>query len=153
MSSSQYGFKGVEIKITPIVLRTSSIDVILGMDWMMQNHAVIQCQEKVVVVNAPNGEKISVDVVVQKQPTALMNQLNDDASKESPVIDEFLDVFPDDLLGMPLDRDIKFLIQLLPGTTPITKRPYRMGVDELEELKKQIKELQDKGFIRPSSSP
>jgi glycerol-3-phosphate cytidylyltransferase-like family protein len=56
--------RGVEFKITPIVLRTSGIDVILGMDWMKQNQAVIQCQQKVVVVNAPNGEKISVDVVV-----------------------------------------------------------------------------------------
>jgi hypothetical protein len=104
-------------------------------------------------VNAPNGEKISVDVAVQKQPTALVNQLDDDAIKENPVIDEFSDVFPDDLPGMPPDRDIKFLIELLPGTAPIAKRPYRMGVDELEELKKQIKELQDKGLIRPSSSP
>jgi hypothetical protein len=54
--------RGVEFKIAPIVLRTSRIDVILGMDWMKQNGAVIQCQQKVVVVNAPNGEKISVDV-------------------------------------------------------------------------------------------
>jgi hypothetical protein len=70
-----------------------------------------------------------------------VNQLDDDASKENPVIDEFTDVFPDNLLGMPPDRDIEFLIELLPGTASIAKRPYRMGVDELEELKKQIKEL------------
>jgi hypothetical protein len=68
-------------------------------------------------------------------------------------VDEFLDVFPYDLLGMPPDHDIEFIIELLPGTTPIAKRPYRMGVNELEELKKQIKELQEKGFIRPSPSP
>ena len=68
-------------------------------------------------------------------------------------MDEFLGVFPDNLLGMPPDRDIEFIIELLPGTTPIGKRPYRMGVNELEELKKQIKELQEKGFIRPSSTP
>ena len=55
------------------MLRTSGIDVILGMDWMMQNQAVIQCQQKVVVVNAPNGDKINVDVAVQKQQTALVN--------------------------------------------------------------------------------
>ena len=57
---------------------------------------------------------------------------------------------PDDLPGMPPDRDIDFIIELLPRTTPIAKRPYRMGVNELEELKKQIKELQEKGFIHPS---
>jgi hypothetical protein len=68
-------------------------------------------------------------------------------------VDEFPNVFPDDLPGMPPDHDIEFIIELLLGTAPIVKRPYRMGVDELEELKKQIKELQDKGFIRPSSSP
>jgi hypothetical protein len=103
------------------VLRTSGIDVILGMDWMKQNQTVIQCQQKVVVVSAPNGEKISVDVAVQKQPTALVNQLDDDASKENPVIDEFPDVFPDDLPGIPPDRDIEFLIELLPRTAPIAK--------------------------------
>jgi hypothetical protein len=93
----------------------------LGMDWMKQNQAVIQCQQKVVVVNAPNGEKISVDVAVQKQPTAVVNQLADDASKEDPVVNDFLDVFSDDLLGMPPDRDIEFLIELLPRTAPIAK--------------------------------
>jgi hypothetical protein len=82
-----------------------------------------------------------------------VNWLDDDTNQEVPVVDEFSDVFPDDLPGMPPDRDIEFIIELLPETTPIAKRPYRMGVDELEELKKQIKELQDKGFIRPSSSP
>ena len=82
-----------------------------------------------------------------------MNQLDDNVNKEDLVVDEFPDVFPDDLLGMPPDRDIEFIIELLPGTTPIAKRPYRMGVNELEELKKQIMELQEKGFIRPSSSP
>jgi hypothetical protein len=54
---------------------------------------------------------------------------------------------------MPLDRDIEFLIELLPGTPPISKRPYRMPIKELVELKKQIAELQAKGFIRPSLSP
>jgi hypothetical protein len=82
-----------------------------------------------------------------------MNQLTDGANKEDQVVDEFSDVFFKELPGMPLDHDIEFIIELLPRTAPIAKRPYRMGVDELEELKKQIKKLQDKGFIRPSSSP
>jgi hypothetical protein len=54
---------------------------------------------------------------------------------------------------MPPDRDIEFVIDLLPGTTPISKRPYRMSSDQLLDLKKQIKELMEKGFIRPSSLP
>ena len=65
--------RGVEFKVSSIVLRASGIDVILGMDWMMQQQVVIQCKEKVVVVTAPNGERISVDVVVQAQPTAIVN--------------------------------------------------------------------------------
>jgi hypothetical protein len=73
--------------------------------------------------------------------------------KKIPVVCDYADVFPDELLGMPLDRDIEFPIKLQPGTTPISKRPYRMPPDELAELKKQLHELLDKGFIRPSTSP
>ena len=135
------------------MLRTSGIDVILGMDWMKEHRAVIQCQEKVVVVITPKGDRINVDVVVEAQPIATVNQLDDSTNKEDHVVYEFPDVFPVDLPGMPPDRDIEFIIELLPRTTPIAKRPYRMGVNEIEELKKQIKELQEKGFIRPSSSP
>ena len=92
-------------------------------------------------MTAPNGDRISVDVVVQAQPTATVNQLDDRVNKEDPVVDEFPDVFPDDLPGMPPDRDIEFIIELLPRIAPIAKHPYRMGVNELEELNKQIKEL------------
>jgi hypothetical protein len=66
---------------------------------------------------------------------------------------EYPDVFPDELPGMPPDRDIEFAIELQPGTAPISKRPYRMPPAELAELKKQLQELLDKGFIRPSTSP
>jgi hypothetical protein len=69
------------------------------------------------------------------------------------VVQEYPDVFSEELPGMPPDRDIEFLIELLPETPPISKRPYRMPINELVELKKQIAELQAKGFIRPSSSP
>ena len=59
--------------MSPIMLRTASIDGILGMDWMKQHQAVIQCQEKVVVLTTPNGDRISVNVVVQAQPTTIVN--------------------------------------------------------------------------------
>ena len=112
----------------PIMLRTAGIDLILGMDWMKQHRAMIQCQERSVVVTSPNGDRICVEVVVQAQPTATVNQLDGDANKQDRVVEEFPDVFPDDLPGMPPDRDIEFIIELLPGTTPIAKRPYRMGL-------------------------
>jgi hypothetical protein len=70
-----------------------------------------------------------------------------------PVVYEYPDVFPDELPGMPPDWDIEFAIELQPGTTPISKRPYRMPPAELAELKKQLQELLDKGFIRASTSP
>jgi hypothetical protein len=72
---------------------------------------------------------------------------------EIRVVQEYPDVFPEDLLGMPTDRDIESIIELLPETPPISKRPCRMPVNELVELNKQIVELQAKGFICPSSSP
>jgi hypothetical protein len=145
--------RGVAFAVKPIVLRTSGIDLILGMDWMTQHQAVIQCKEKMVVLTTPKGDKISVDVTVQAPPTAMVNQLDNEVNPQDHVVEEFPDVFPEDLPGMPPDRDIEFIIELLPGTAPIAKRPYRMGVNELEELKKQLKEMQEKGFIRPSSSP
>jgi hypothetical protein len=73
--------------------------------------------------------------------------------EDVPVVREYPDVFPEELPGMPPDRDIEFIIDLIPGTSPIAKRPYRMEAPELAELKKQLRELQRSGFIRPSSSP
>jgi hypothetical protein len=68
-------------------------------------------------------------------------------------VKEYLDVFLEELPGMPPHREIEFVIDLAPGTTPIAKRPYRMAVTELAELKKQLNELEQKGYIKPSSSP
>jgi hypothetical protein len=73
--------------------------------------------------------------------------------KKIPVVYDYADVFPDELPGMPPDRDIEFAIELQPGTTPISKRPYQMRPAELAKLKKQLQELLDKGFICPSTSP
>jgi hypothetical protein len=65
----------------------------------------------------------------------------------------FPDVFLEELLRMPPDMEVKLVIDLLPGTAPTFKRPYRMSVEELKELKKQLTELQEAGYIRPNSSP
>jgi hypothetical protein len=97
--------------VSPIVLITVGIDLILGIYWMKQNQAVIQCKEKAVALMTPMGDRINVEVIVQKQQTATVNQLNDGANKEDPVVEEFLDVFPDELLGMPPDRDLNLLLK------------------------------------------
>jgi hypothetical protein len=73
--------------------------------------------------------------------------------EEISVVQEFLDDFLEDFSGLPPDREIEFCIDLISGATPISKAPYRMTPMELKELKKQIQELLDKGFIRPSVSP
>ena len=70
-----------------------------------------------------------------------------------PVVKEYRDVFPEELLGLPPEREIEFGIELVPGTTPISKTPYRMAPVELVELKIQLEELLAEGFIRPSISP
>ena len=75
------------------------------------------------------------------------------ALADIPVVCEFPDVFPDELLGLPPDKEIEFKIELLSGTAPISQRPYRMPPNELSELKIQLQELLEKGPIRPSSSP
>ena len=70
-----------------------------------------------------------------------------------PIVCKFVDAFPEDLPGLPPIREIEFTIDLVPGTSPISIPPYRMAPVELKELKSQLEELQDKGFICPSASP
>jgi hypothetical protein len=66
---------------------------------------------------------------------------------------DFPNVFTEELLGMPPDMEVELVVDLLPGTAPISKRPYKMSVEELKELKKQLMELQEAGYIRSNSSP
>ena len=76
-----------------------------------------------------------------------------DEFQQIPVVREFGDVFPKELPGLPPEREIEFSVELLPGTSPISIAPYRMAPTELKELKAQLQDLLDKGFIRPSTSP
>ena len=80
-------------------------------------------------------------------------QESGDKVQDVPVVREFLDVFPEELPGLPSDREIKFGIDLVPGTEPKSITPYRMAPVELKELKIQLQELMHLGFIRPSISP
>jgi hypothetical protein len=82
-----------------------------------------------------------------------LNHLDAASTLEIRTIFEYLDVFPEELPGMPPDRKIEFVIELVPGTAPIFKRPYRMAANQLAELKEQLQEFLDKGYIRPSASP
>ena len=79
--------------------------------------------------------------------------MEDKSIENIPVVCEYSDVFPEDLPGLPPDRDVEFVIELQPGTAPISRRSYQMSPNELAELKVQLQDLLNKGFIRPSSSP
>jgi hypothetical protein len=117
------------------------------MDWLSKYDGVIQCARKAVRLTKKDGATIDFVATVQSDQSSMFNQTKVTALKDIRVVQEYLDVFLEELPGMPPDRDIEFLIELLPGTPPISKRPYRMPVNELVELKKQIAELQAKELI------
>jgi hypothetical protein len=81
-----------------------------------------------------------------------LNQLDANQGPVVPIVSEFPNLFPEELPGMPLDRDIEYVIDLVPGTAPIYKRSHRMATQQLAELKEHIKELVEKGYIHPSLS-
>jgi len=130
------------------------IDVILGMKWMSGNGVLIDTTTHVVMLRDPGTkEAFLVQLPRDIHIRSTMNAVTSRAIKHIPVMCEFPDVFPDDLPGLPRDRDVEFKIELLPGTAPITRRPYRMPPNEVAELKTQLNELLKKGLIRPSPSP
>jgi hypothetical protein len=136
-----------------ILLRNSGINVILGMDWLKANKVVIDCAKHSVSLPTATG---SLTYTPSQTPSVQLFALNPSSLPELesiPVVCDFPDVFPEELPGMPPDRAVEFVIELEPGTAPISKRPYKMGPNELAELKKQLDELQKLGFIQPSTSP
>jgi hypothetical protein len=128
------------------------------MDWLSKYKVLIDCAKKSVKLTTSEGKEmefVTEPVVTTKGVAnrAKVNQLGASQGSEVPVVNEFLDVFSEELSGMPPDRDIEFVIELKHGTTHIYKTPYRTATPELAELKEHIKELLEKGFIHPSSSP
>ncbi|GJX90997.1 putative reverse transcriptase domain-containing protein [Tanacetum coccineum] len=132
-----------------------SFDVIIGMDWLSNHKAEIICHEKVVRIPLLDGKVLRVlgERPEEKARLLMSAKASDKKQEEIVVVRDFPEVFPDDLSGLPPLREIEFRIELIPGATPVAKSPYRLAPSELEELSGQLKELQDKGFIRPSSSP
>ena len=131
-------------------MKSQGLDVILGMDWLAKYQGVIDCASRSITLRTPAGLKIRYESKY-KHKQAQVNSLKGGSLEDVRVVRYYPDVFPDELPGMPPDREIEFLIDLIPG--PIAKRPYRMPANELAELKEQIRELHAKGFIHPRSSP
>ena len=175
LKGSLFSIEGQDMEADLILIDLKGLDVILGMDWLAANYASIDCFRKEVIFKRPGlpvvvfyGERrralsglisaISARCLLQKGCTGYLAHVVDTRSSEMgledvPVVRDFPDVFPDDLPGLTPEREIDFPIYLVPGTAPISLPPYRMAPAELKELKTQLQELVDRGFIRPSISP
>ena len=101
----------------------------------------------------PSGSRVLLSLSKMESHLYALTSTKATALEDIPVVSEYSDVFPEELPGMPPDREVEFIIEHKPGTAPISKWPYRMPPNELRELKEQLKVLLDKGFIHPSSSP
>ncbi|GJS91939.1 hypothetical protein Tco_0774575 [Tanacetum coccineum] len=159
-----------------------SFDAIIGMDWLAKYQAVIVCAEKIVRIpwrnktliihgdGSTQGNVTRLNIIsctkAQKYmekgfPIFLAHVTAKEVEDKSenkrledvPIVQDFSEVFPEDLPGLPPTRQVEFQIDLVPGAAPVARAPYRLAPSEMKELSEQLKELSDKGFIRPSSSP
>jgi hypothetical protein len=150
--------RGVEFLANLIVLESNRIDVILGMDWLSKHNGLIDYAKKAVRLTTSSGkelEYVTENLVIDKVASnrIVLNYHDAASTLDIRTISEFPDVFPKELSGMPPDHKIEFVIELVPGTAPIFKRPYRMASNQLVELREQLQELLDKGYIHPIASP
>ncbi|GKC37863.1 putative reverse transcriptase domain-containing protein [Tanacetum coccineum] len=168
------------VNLMPVEL--GSFDAIIGMDWLAKYQAVIVCAEKIVCIpwrnktliihgdGSTQGNVTRLNIIsctkaqkyMEKGFPIFLAHITakevEDKSKEKrledvQIVQYFPKVFPEDLPGLPPTRQIEFQIDLVPGAAPIARAPYRLAPSEMKELSEQLKELSDKGFIRPSSSP
>jgi hypothetical protein len=153
VSDVEFEIEGQKYLITLVVLPRLGIDVILGMNWMSQNRVLIDTSTRVVMLRDPTDQKgFLVQLPWKINLSGEVHAVQAKSIADIPVVCDFPDVFLDDLLGLPPDRDVEFKIELFPSTTPISRRPYRMPLNELAKLKVQLNELLKKGLIHPSSS-
>jgi hypothetical protein len=137
-----------------IVLKGQDIDVILGMNWLAQHKAILNTDLRTIKLSHGHEEVLLyIPVAIPTKPFGRVYEAVMPELQDIPVVCEFSDVFPEDLPGLPPERDVEFVIELKPGTTPISRRSYRMPPNELVELKTQLQDLLEKVFIRHSSSP
>jgi hypothetical protein len=140
-------------KTTLLILGLEGMDIILGANWMTQQRVVLDVAARALEIRSPTFEDLVLYLPSQDSTRSCAFAMIVLPLKKIPLVYEYADVFPNELPGMPPDQDVEFAIELQPGTTPISKRPYRMPPAELAELKKQLQELMDKGFIHSSTSP
>ncbi|GJZ26388.1 reverse transcriptase domain-containing protein [Tanacetum coccineum] len=158
-----------------------SFDAIIGMDWLAKHQAVIACAEKIVRIPWKNktliihgdgstqGNVTRLNIISCTKTQKYMEkgfpiflahvttrETEDKSEKKRledvPIVQDFPEVFPEDLPGLPPTRQVEFQIDLVPGAAPVARAPYRLAPSELKELSEQLKELSDKGFIRPNKT-
>jgi hypothetical protein len=146
--------RGIEFLADLIIMgnREATIDVILGMNWLTKYQASLSCDKRTVKLVSISGDELLVELVLSKPRKGSCHQITAHLEKIEPseainVVSEFLDVFLEELPGMPPKRKVEFAIELIPGTAPISKRAYRVSEPELVELKKQIDELLEKVLV------
>ncbi|GJX89345.1 putative reverse transcriptase domain-containing protein [Tanacetum coccineum] len=134
-----------------------SFDAIIGMDWLAKYQAVIVCAEKIVRIPCRNETLIIHGDGSNQGNVTRLNIIS--CTKTQKYMEKGFPIFlahvttKEDLSGLPPTRQVEFQIDLVPGAAPVARAPYRLAPSEMKELFEQLKELSDKGFIRPSSSP
>jgi len=158
-------FGCVDFELDLVCFPLKHMDVIFGMDWMLTFGVNINCLTKSVTISKPvdevggkflTAEQVKKSLDGETSVFMMFSSLKESCEKcvgDLPVVQEFPEVFPDDITDLPPEREVEFLIILVPGTSPISIAPYRMSASELGELKKQLEELLEKQFIRSSVSP
>jgi hypothetical protein len=141
------------IKTDLILLNLEGMDILLGMDWMTRHQVSSDISSRAVEIDSPDYRSTILYLPQRKYINSCVYAIKGIKLQDIPIVCENPDVFSDDLSGMPPDRDIEFIIELQLGTTPISKRPYRIPPNELAELKVQLQDLLHKSFIHPSASP
>ena len=158
-----------EFSVDLIALPFHEFDLILGMNFLSKHRAIVDCDKKIVLLKCSDLSEVIVQgfrsesipkVILDMEARCFLRKgceaflaLILDSKKEQvnfeniPVIREFPDVFLEELLGVPPEREVDLSIEVLKGTTPISRAPYHMAPTELKELKTQLQELLDKGFI------
>ncbi|KAJ4780980.1 polyprotein [Rhynchospora pubera] len=166
---------GRELVTDMLVMDISRYDVLLGLDFLARFGAIVDCARRRVLFSRcrlspyifrgriPGDPVLFISAVearnlLEAGCSAYLSAVVCEVAQTPdimtvPVVREFVDVFPDEITGLPPNREIEFGIEVMPGTAPISKTPYRMAPAELKELKVQLEDLLKKGFVRPSTSP
>jgi hypothetical protein len=143
---------GVEFLANLIILESKGIDVIFGINWLSKHNELIDCAKKAVRLMTNSGKELAYvaeNLILDKAASnrIVLNHLDAASTLDIRTVSEFLDVFTEELTGMSSDHKIEFVIELVPDTAPIFKRPYRMTANQLVKLKEQLQELLDMGYV------